>query len=74
MVNRTSYFFRPGWPGSYDMSHREAESMLNYSSKFVFTYILGTIASCSPRETWDSLSMSYSQLSPKSANIDSQWL
>ena len=28
------------------MSHREAESMLNYSSKFVFTYILGTIASC----------------------------
>jgi hypothetical protein len=46
MVNRTSYFFRPGWPGSYDMSHREAESMLNYSSKFVFTYILGTIASC----------------------------
>ena len=47
------------------MSHREAESMLNYSSESVFMYILGTIASCSPRETWNSLPMSYSKLSPK---------
>ena len=39
--------------------------MLNYSSEFVFMYILGTIASCSPRETWNFLSMSYSKLSPK---------
>ena len=29
-------FSRPGWPGSYAMSHSEAEAMLNYSSKSSF--------------------------------------